>query len=280
MKNISRIRLFGKLLIIISAAGILFSITGISITWIIGPNLKRNLSGLLESFTETLVTTNNGLSILDGAVLDSLANLELIESSLDALGGTIEDLSSSLESSGDLIGDDLRLTILDTQTALSSAAASAVLIDKTLKIIDGIPFIGADYQPDVPLHTSLEQVAGSLEDVPESLETIEQNLNNTAAGLDTLQVDLLALGENIAGMDQDLQNAQKVIGDYQAIVSDIEQKTEGLRRRLTTYMIIVGLFLSGFFFWLGIAQVNVLIKGIDFWQGEQHVVNLADIRRE
>jgi len=280
MKNISRIRLFGKLLIIISAAGILFSITGISITWIIGPNLKRNLSGLLESFTETLVTTNNGLSILDGAVLDSLANLELIESSLDALGGTIEDLSSSLESSGDLIGDDLRLTILDTQTALSSAAASAVLIDKTLKIIDGIPFIGADYQPDVPLHTSLEQVAGSLEDVPESLETIEQNLNDTAAGLDTLQVDLLALGKNIAGMDQDLQNAQKVIGDYQAIVSDIEQKTEELRSRLTTYMIIVGLILSGFFFWLGIAQVNVLIKGIDFWQGEQHIVNLADIRRE
>jgi methyl-accepting chemotaxis protein len=280
MKNSPRKRLLGMLFIILSAVGILFSIAGISVTWIMCPKMNHNLMGLLDSFADTLTTTDNGLTVLNDALQESFTNVELIEHSLKDLNTTIDDLSSSLESSGDLIGDDLRLTILDTQTALSSAADSAVLIDNTLKIIAGIPFIGANYQPDVPLHTSLEQVAGSLEDVPESLETIEQSLNNTASGLDLLQLNIIALGENITDMDEDLLSAQGVIEDYQDIITEMKQKTEDTRRHLLSYMIIAGLIVSGIFFWLGISLVNVLIKGFDFWQGEQHVVNLADISRE
>ncbi len=280
MKYPSKIRLLGLIFIILSASGLLFSLAGIAATWIIGPRLNQNLVGLLDSFSETLSTTDNGLSVLENALQDSLNNLELVVHSLDDLGDTVADLSSSLDSSGELIGDDLRLTILNTQTALSSAATSAVLIDNTVKFIARLPIIGADYQPDVPLHTSLEQVAGSLEDVPESLEEIEQNLNDTADGLDALRLDLDILGENIASMDEDLENAQEVVMDYRDIITNVQQKTDELHSHFPSYMIIAGLTLSALFFWLGTALLNVLIQGIKYWQGEQHVVNLAELQRE
>ncbi len=280
MKKPSRFRLLGLSLIIISAVGLLFSLAGIITTWVIEPGLNQSLGKLLASFSMALTTTENGLTVLDDALQDSLTNLEFVVLSLDDLGATVEDLSTSLESSGELIGDDLRLTILNTQTALSSAATSAVLIDNTVKSIARLPIIGADYEPDVPLHTSLEQVAGSLEGVPKSLEEIEQNLDDTAAGLDAFQLDLATLGENIVGMDGDLRNAQKVVKDYQELLSNVEQKTDELHRHLSTYMIITGLTLSGIFFCLGVALVNVLLQGITYWQGEQHVVNLADIQRD
>jgi methyl-accepting chemotaxis protein len=280
MKNLSRIRVLGLIFIILAAGGILFSISGIAGTWIMAPRVNRCLSGLLDSFVDTLTTTDNALSVLDSVLQDSLESLELIVSSMDKLGSTVDDLSTSLEASGDLIGDDLRLTILDTQTALSSAASSAVFIDNTLNFIARLPIIGANYQPDVPLHTSLEQVAGSLDDVPKSLETIDQNLNDTAAGLNSLQLDLIVLSENIASMEEDLQDAQTVVENYQDIITAMEQKADPLSRNFSTYMIIAALFLSGFFFWLGTSLVNVLIQSIIFRRGEQQVVNLTDIQRD
>jgi chromosome segregation ATPase len=268
------------ILIILSSLGILFSIAGISITWLFKSRLNQELSHLLDTVDATLRTTDSGLTIINGAVQDALDNLIIIESSFEDLGDTLTGVTSSLETSASLIGDDLRLTIDNTQTALSSASSSAEIIDDTLKVIASIPTIGADYQPDVPLHTSLEQVAGNLEDIPLSLETIEQSLKDTSTGLDSLKLDLLTLGENIGEMDKDLQDTRDVINDYQDIIKKVEQKLESLQGHLSFYLTIVGLILSGILFWLGLAQVSVLITGMDYWQGEQHIVNLADIQRK
>ncbi len=280
MKNPSKIRVLGMVFIIVSALGLFFCVAGIVTTWILHPQIKAQLGGLLDSFNDTLRTTDNGLEVLDSAVQDSKTNLEIIKNSLDDLGITIDNVSTSLEYSATLVGDDLRLTIIDTQTALTSASASAVFIDKTLKFIASIPLIGADYQPDVPLHTSLEQVAGSLEDVPESLEMIEQSLSDTASGLNSLKLNITALGENIDSMEDDLESALLVIEDYQDIMEKVTQKSERLRNHITSYLTIFLLVFSSILFWLGVAQVNVLIQGIDFLQGEQQVVNLADIQRD
>jgi len=280
MKKPTRIRIFGIALIIFSALGILFSIAGIASIWIIRPRINHALLVLLDSFDETLVTTGNGLDVLDNAVLDSITNLGIIENSLNDLGETLDVVSSSLESSATLIGDDLRLTIIETQTALNSASTSAILIDNTLKAVASIPLIGKDYQPDVPLHTSLQQVAGNLEDVPESLESIEQSLDDTVSGLDSLKQDLSTLSENIGSIEKDLEDAQLVIDDYYDIIEKVSLKSDNLRNKFSGCLILSLLILSGILFWLALAQLNVLIQGIDYWQGEQHIVNLADIQRE
>ena len=279
MKNPSKIRYFGLFLIILSGLGIIFSFSGIITIWIIKPIVNNELLELQDSINDTLGTTLDGLAIIDTAINNSITNLDIVENSLRDLSITIDSVSYSLDSSASLVGDDLRLTINETQVALISASSSAEFIDKSLNFLAGIPLIGVDYEPDVPLHTSLEQVAVSLEDVPDSLETIEQSLKKTVVGLEALELDLLALVENISNIEEDLDKSKIVIEDYQIILNKLSQKGNQFRQQLSTYLTIGTLIFSAILFWLGIAQINILMQGIDFWQGEQSVVNLADIQR-
>jgi len=280
MKESTKHRTLNIVLIVISGLGILFSLVGISSIWLIKAPIQASLSVLLDSSNSILSNTNEGLQVLDSTLEASKENLETIESTLTNLDETILSISTSLESSATLVGDDLRLTVIDTQIALTSSATSAELIDNTLAILAAIPFVGADYQPDVPLHISLEQVAASLEDVPDSLETIEESLQDTALGLTVLKTDLADLAGNIGDFEDDLSDAQNVIMAYVRIIEDLEERSEKFQKNLSLYLTLTSLLFSGLMFWLGFAQVFILIRSITHLKGERQIVNLADIRRE
>lgn len=280
MRNPTKLRILGIIFIILSSLGILFSLTGITSMWIIKPRIYAASITLIGSMDESLDTTEDVLLILDSVLENSKTSLGIIEETFRGLEDTIESTSTSLDSSAVLIGDDLRLTILDTQTALSSAASSAELIDNTLSILASIPLLGADYRPDVPLHISLAQVASSLEEIPESLEDMEQSLTDTAQGLDTLNENLSEITGNIGDFSGDLEDAQQVLIDYGEIIEMTKERNANLRNNMSLYLILLILFMSGILFWLGFAQVTILMQGLDYFKGEQRVVNLADIRRE
>jgi len=279
MKRSSELNFQKKTLIVISIFGIIFSSAGLVSTWIITIKIRGFLLDLLGLFDQMLLNTQDGLDVLDGTIETSVESVASIETSMEYLSTTLEDLSTSLSYSADLIGDDLQFTIEETQIALSSAAESAVFIDDTLSFIAAIPLIGVDYKPDVPLHTSLEQAAVSLEDIPESLEDIEQSFNTTADSLDSLNDDIGSLADVIVGLEGELDHASSIIINYQVLVDDFSQKSTRIQENLTIILIADGLIFSGIFFWLGFTQVMIFLDNRRQARGDK-IVNLADIRRE
>jgi hypothetical protein len=273
-------RTLGILLIILASIGLLISLAGISVSWIVKPSLQRNLLTLVDSLQLTLTNTGEGLVVLDLALDNVKDNLGIIVSTMENLDGTFNGVSSSLETSADLVGDDLRLTIIETQIALSSASSSAELIDDTLSVISRIPFIGANYQPEVPLHTSLDSVAESMDGIPESLEMMEGNLTDTADGLIILNDNLLELSEELTKFDTDLEDTQNVLEEYQSIIDSSEEQLLKFRNNLPRNLTLLSIFISGTLFSLAVAQCIALFQGIAFIEGEKQVVNLADIKRE
>lgn len=270
----------GKILIILSSIGLLFSIAGIIFSWAIKPGLQRSLLEISESIEDTLVNTDQGLIVLDSALDNVNSNLEIIVSTFDNLDGTLNGISISMESSAVLVGDDLRQTLVETQIALSSAATSAELIDRTLSIIAAIPFLGAKYQPEVPLHTSLESVAVSMDDIPGSLEEMEMSLSDASKGLVLLNDNLSELSDDMAKFEADLKDAQDILVEYRRIIGDTESQINTFNKNLPRNLLFVNLFVTGILFSLGIAQSITLFQGIAFIEGEKRVVNLADISRE
>jgi len=182
--------------------------------------------------------------------------LTTIVTTFDNLDGTFDSISESLDTSATLIGDDLRLTVNDTQIALASSSTSAELIDKTLSFLAAIPLIGIDYQPEVPLHIGLAQVADSFENIPDSLKDIEQGLNETTGGLDTLKTDLSNLTEEVLLLDDDLEDAQSVLMDYQATLEKLNNRTKAIQDNLPLILTLMSIFISGTFFSLGTAQIS------------------------
>lgn len=280
MRNRISNKTLGRIMMVLAAAGMIFSLVGITAIWILRPGINRNLSSALGLVETTLITTENAVEVLSGVVDKAKIDLELIQSSLDSLGTSIEGISTSLETSSALIGDDLRLTVIQTQVALSSAATSAEIIDGTLGFLASIPLLGADYQPDVPLHVSLDQVAASFNDIPDSLDSLETNLNTTSDDMKSFSSDLALLSGNLGTFNADLADSKSVLIDYDLIISNTLTKLKSFQSHLAGTSILISLILSGVLLWLGIAQVNVYIRGFEFTHHEEKIVSLSDLTRE
>ena len=280
MKNPPRIRKLGHLLIVLAATGMLFSLVGFTTVWIVRPNIQSGLIETVGIIETTLKTTTNGLQVLDQSIENVKSDVATLQGSLDELGTTLLDVSTSLETSAALIGNDLQITVINTQIALSSAATSAKVIDDTLAFLAAIPIIGADYEPEVPLHVSLAQIAYDMDDVPGTLVTLEGNLNDTSSSLSSFSEDLSTLSEDLDSITSDLSEAQNILGSYGDIVDIALAKVTSLQTRLPTLILLGCIFLSGVLLWLGVAQASVLMQGLALRNNELAVVNLADLTRE
>lgn len=276
MKTPFRLKAAGFLLIVLSILGILFSLSGIVAGWIIRPRIEDSIMEVLVSVEEALVTSQEGLTLTGQSLDDLLEDFVIFEDSIESLDATLEGVSSSLETSADLIGDDLRQTVLDTQTALDSAAISAELIDNTLGFLSRIPLLGVDYDPDVPLHISLTQVADNLETFPTTLDQIESGLNTTTDGLDSLQEDFQNLSDQIQTFENDLESTKDVLEKFNDSIEMIQIRLGRLNENMPTYLTFLSLFLTGILFWLGLAQLAILTQGFLYLKGKQTIVNLSD----
>jgi methyl-accepting chemotaxis protein len=280
MKNTPGKQGLGTLLFFIAIFGIIFSVLGIATTWYFKPRVQDIIITIVDSIDQILINTEGGLVVLDSALESAIGNLDTISISLTNLNTTVDSISDSLNSSADLIGGDLRLTIIDTQTALTSAAASAGLVDNTLRFIAAIPLLGADYRPEVPLSVSLEQVSESLDDIPDAFLEIEQYIRETDDGMVSLKADISELASEIDEYEQDLIDAKTILSDYDLIIDDLREQLSNIRQQTALFLMIGSIFLSGGFFLLGIAQINTLQQAIDYRKGEQVTVNLAELQRE
>ncbi len=271
---------FGNLLILIAVCGIIFSILGIGLTWYFKPRVQETVFVIVDLLDQIFINTEAGLVVLDNALESAVDNLDTIASTLINLNTTIDNISDSLNSSADLIGGDLRITIIDTQIALSSAASSAGLVDNTLRFIAAIPLLGADYRPEVPLSTSLLQVSESLNEVPDAFLDIEQYIRETEDGMVGLKSDITVLAFEIEEYEQDLRAAQLIISEYDLVIDDLREQISDFREITSNIFLIASLLSTGGFFFLGIAQISTLKQGIDYRKGERVIVNLADLQRE
>jgi len=280
MKHSPHLRLIGFVFIVTSLLGILISVLGIGFVWIARPRVQRSLSNTLGIVNDTLHTTNESL-LLMGDVIDlTIININTIETTIKNLDGTITSVSDSLDTTSTLIGKNLKQTLIDTQTTLSSASQSAELIDNTLFFLASVPFIGVDYEPEVPLHTSLEQVSANLEEIPDSLEKMEQTLNSAADGLDILNTDLLDLSGDISKFDGDLTDAKDLLDDYKSIIEETENKTLKLSENIGLYTVLACVIISVLLLWSLIFHSSIFLQGWHYLKGEPKIVNLADLQRE
>lgn len=280
MKPTLSTKILGTVLIVVSILGILFCLSLITATWMIKPDVQTTLTTLIQIAGDSLEATDSGILLLQSTLETSESNLNTVETSLVNLGVTIESISPSLKTTATMLGEDMTQTVVDTQTSLESAAISAEIIDDTLAVLATIPLLGADYQPDVPLHISLQQVADNLDDLPDSLETIEDSLNTTAESLNTVQGDIELLAEDINAFSEEISEAGVVLDEYARILDDLQTGLMTLETSLASYLTLLAAVLTGLFVFLLTAQVNILTNGLEYLRGDITVVKLSDLDRK
>ena len=280
LRNPLKMRKIGYLLAGFAILGMVFSLLGIGGIWILRPGITKNIASLTGLTHDTLTTTQSAVVFLSGSVNQLDEDLALIQSSLDSLESSMDSMADSLATSSNLIGDDLSLTLTEVQAAVSSASTSAEFIDNTLAFIASIPLIGADYQPDTPLHISLGKIADDLGDIPESLTSLEASLNSASTDLQSFSDDLAVLSADLDIVLEDLSGSQDILAEYDSILSEAIQKVERVETRLNLYSLLTSMFLTGMLLWLGISQFGVYVQALDYIHFDDKIVSLSDLDRE
>ncbi len=272
-------RNLGRILISIALIGMIFSFFGIITTWYYKPKIEETMLGVLDSLEQVLNNTRSGLIVINDTMTVATGNIEMITDSLENATNTLDNIAVSLTSSADLIGGDLRETIIDTQIALTSAAQSAGIIDNTLRLIAAIPILGADYRPEIPLSTSLANVSESLMNVPEKFLEINQFIKETEGGLGELQTDISVFSAEIQSFEDSLTETQTLVAEYNLIFETMQEQFLGMRKQIPTFLLLVSIFITGGFFFLGFSQIIIYDQGKTLRDGERVLLSLSELNQ-
>lgn len=260
-------RLFGFLVIMAAAAGFIFSVVGLFEIWRYRPVVTQTVIDTLALFDQTLTTTQDGLTIVGQMVQTTTVDVASLQTTTHALAQTIHDTSPMLDSLTSLTSKDFPAAVKATQTSLTSAQSSALLIDNVLVTLTSIPFSPVAYKPDIPLHTALAQVSTSLNSLTPALATITSSLVDGKTNLGVVEVELNKISETTKEINNDLGSAQTVIDQYETVTTQLKVRVEATQLVAPGWMTTITWILTFVLSWFLIAQLGLCAQGLDMLRG-------------
>jgi hypothetical protein len=263
-------RLIGILLIAAAMVGMIFSLFALIGVWQYKPVVTKNVGDNLALFDQALTSTQDGLVIVDQAMQTTTVEVASLQTGTRALAQAIHDSGPMLDSLSNLAGKDLPAAVIATQTSLASAQGSALLIDNILGTLTSIPFSPvAKYNPEVPLHTALAQVSTSLDALPTSLATISSSISASKTNLDVVEQEVSKISETVKGISDNLSSAQTVIHQYQDVTTRLKGGSAAAQQAAPGWITAVAWGLTCMLVWFLIAQLGLLLQGLDLLQGRR-----------
>lgn len=193
-------------------------------------------------------------------VLTSVADTtQVVEDVFDDVGSSLRDLQGTLgESSltltrasvvtrdlGEVVSEQVPGSIDAVRASLPALIDGAGVVDTTMR---GLAFFGVDYDPEVPLDESLEEIDARLEELPTILRDQQEALDAIASDLGRFASATLEMSDDLGAIRSRLANADTVLGDYGMIVGDsdtllrdLEDDLVGTARLLRGLVVVTAL---------------------------------------
>src|SRR5512135_886161 len=169
-------RTLGLVLVIFSIISLIISAGGVIALWGLRPAITTALQDTATLISETLATTQKALAVADSALQNATDTMKVLSGSIDSLANSIGSTQDALSSVTALVKQDLPKTIEAARTALTSAQDTARVVDNFLSGISRIQFLNINYNPDVPLASSIGRISDSLGGLPAQLSKLGDDL--------------------------------------------------------------------------------------------------------
>ena len=255
--------IFGFVLIIAAIIGLLFSILGVIGIWIYKGQVTDNLVSTLDVVDSTLETTGQGLVVAEKTLIKASSDVNSLQTTIASTSKAISDTDPFIQSLSKLVDTDLPNSVLQAQSALVTAETSAGLIDKTLRTITSLPLVPGNYNPPVPLDQSLAKVADSLDPLIQSFADLKSSLDTSQGNVKLISAEINIIARRVDEINQNLSDARTVSKDYQKTVTDLQVRVTSLKLKVPTWITGLAWFLTFALIWLGIAQIGMLMYGLD-----------------
>lgn len=268
--NLRLKRSLGLLLVILASASFVFSVGSLIALWGARPAITTALHDTANLISETLVTTHQALTVADEALQNAGTSITLLSSSVESLASSLGNSQDALVAVTGLVQEDLPRTIAAARTALTSAQDTARVVDNFLGGISRIQFLNIDYNPEVPLSTSIEQINASLGDLPSQLTQLGGDLAAVSASLPVITTTIQGLGTTLGEIETSVTKARTVLDDYAHQLQLAQTMLRPIGEDIPGY---VTLFVAGLTFimaWIVVVQISMFAIGLHWIRLRQH----------
>jgi methyl-accepting chemotaxis protein len=261
-------KIFSITLMVLAAISVLISLAILVQVWRLKSPAMHRITSALELVGDTLETTAQGLEIAQSSLNSASASAEGLVSTLEGLSKTLSDTAPMIVSIEDLFRDELPSTIRATQDSLTTAQASAKIIDNVLKVVSAIPFVTLQYNPEVPLHVALGDISDNIDELPGKFSDLEDGLKKTRQNLIATRVDLNQIAADAGDISGDLQAAEDVVRDYRSTIREVQSGLRTIINQIPTWLNYLAWFITFIIIWLTITQLSLFLQGWDMLHRE------------
>lgn len=170
---------------------------------------------------------------------------------LPALHDTVELISTTLDTTAD------GLTVMN-QSLQSAADTIAATEEATLAIAQTV-------------HDIDSIVSGFMEIISfiPGLKTVEDSdISSASENLSSAELEMLSVATNISAISTNLGDAQDVIDAYQDTVTTSQERLQSIQENGPKWITAMTVMLTLIFIWLAIAQVGLIVQGIEMMRSE------------
>jgi ABC-type transporter Mla subunit MlaD len=253
----------GYVLIANAAVGFLLGLAGLIGLWWAEPRLTQGAQELTSLATRAVDATAQLLVGVDDAVTTATDNMGAIETTMGDVSATLKNTADLTSSVSDIAGTDVLNIVRQTRTSLDSVEKTAQLVDDVLGVVSRIPLVGARYQPEVPLHVSIQRVGQSLDPLPASITQVQHDLKAASTNLAAIERDVTTLTTRLGAIEENLKTVQKATHEYRAIAADLRTGLDTVQTGLPRVLRGFVWFGTAIMIWLMVAQLGLLTQGLE-----------------
>lgn len=236
----------GRALIAAGVIGIIASLIGIVVVWMLLDDLGDGVDQSIELTTETLNTLDETLVLADDITSTVSGSTATLDSTVQRLSDSVDEGSTVLTSLSELSGTELPESIDGVVEGIDNLTGVARTIDNTLSQLSAIPF-GPNYDPENSFAGTLTEIRDDLEPTATELRSIAPDLSSLATTVSDSEADLDQLSSDIAALRASLEDTTPLISDYRDRVAEAQRlaaDTQGDLGRDRNFAKVVSLILG------------------------------------
>ncbi len=274
-------RLLGVLVMIAGILGLILSLAGLVMVWVLKPSVTTAVANTIQTFDSSITTSKTVMETTSQALGATIGSVDALSDMLGATAQSVEDSQPVLIQITSVLSTTLPSTLQSATDSLKSAQEAATVLESSMKSLDSFravlgatPFLSSfvptnqpAYNPKIPLADTLGELATNLEAMPATFTEISANIDLADNNMETIKSSLGTMSDSVGLISTSLGEYQSMIGQSRASMDNMKLTLVNIQANLPTILNGAAIGTSLFLFWLLIAQVVIFSQGWELYQG-------------
>lgn len=238
---------------------VVVALTGAVVGWIFIGSVGQTVVETVGVTKRVLVGVSDTTRVVDEVFSDVAGSLRGVQTTLADSSLTLTRASAVTGNLGTIITEQVPDSVEAVRDSLPALINTAGVIDSAMR---GLSFFGVNYDVEVPLDESLEELDRRLAEIPVLLRAQQDTLAGVAGDLGDFSSDALTIGDDVGTIRVRLAQAATVLAGYDSIVADSRDMLEELETTARNFAAVLRLVVVALALGMAVTQTAPIAFGL------------------